>query len=152
MAGRRSAEAAARWQERLDGAIVAAALLAVIAVALQTTHGHAKLAGEILSWAVWAVFALEAAVMLAVSPAPLAWVRGHAVDLLVLLFAWPLWPLIAHDLLVAEVAPAVTVLEATKLAKLLKAAKAVDRRAGRALAAAVLLAALAVAVLVLRPT
>jgi hypothetical protein len=152
VAGRRSAEAAARWQERLDGVIVVAALLAVLAVALQTAHGDAKVVGEILSWAVWAVFALEAAVMLSLSPSPGLWARGHVVDLLVLLVASPVWPLVVRDLLVAEVAPALTVLEATKLAKLVKATKAVHRRAGRALAAAVLLAALAVAVLVLRPT
>jgi hypothetical protein len=132
---------------------VAVAPLALVGVALQTGHGHAKLIGAALSWTVWAVFALQAAVMLSISPSPASWARGHAFDLAVLVLTWPVWALAARDILVVEVAPALTLLEATKLVKLAKVARAVHLRAsgtaGRAFAVGVVLAAAAVAALVL---
>ncbi len=130
-----------------------AAPIAVVAVALQTGHGTTKVIGVVLMWGVWLVFALQAAVMLSVSPIPAAWARGHAFDLAVLVLTWPLWALAAKDVLVIELAPAFTVLEATKLVKLMKVARAAHVRAsdptGRAIAAVVLVGAVAVAVLVL---
>jgi hypothetical protein len=91
--------------------------------------------------------------MLSVSPTPAAWARSHAFDLVLLVLTWPLWALAAKDVLVIELAPAFTVLEATKLVKLVKVARAAHLRAsgpaGRAIAVAVLVGAVAVAALVL---
>jgi hypothetical protein len=65
------------------------------------------------------------------------------------------WPLLLHRLLLLELLPALTVLEAAKLAKLVKVAYALRRQrgssiGGRFAAAIVLIAAVAVAVFVLR--
>ena len=65
---------------------------------------------------------------------------------------FPLWPLLAGQLLLLELLPALTVLESSKLAKLAKAARAVRRgRSGRGepLAALILLSAAATGLLVL---
>jgi hypothetical protein len=125
----------------------------VVAVALQMGHGDSKLIGTVLSWGVWLVFALQAAVMLTVSPSPGAWARGHAFDLVVLLLTWPVWTLAAKEVVVVELAPTLTLLEATKLVKLVKVARAVHLRAegtaGRVLAGLVVLGGLVVAVVAL---
>ena len=67
---------------------------------------------------------------------------------------FPLWPLLAHRLLVLELLPALTLLEVAKLAKLAKVARAVRARgsgsgAARAVTGTVLLAAAAAGWLVL---
>lgn len=141
---RRSAARAARWQDRFDEIIVAAGVAAVVAVALQTAGDPAeKDAGLALSWLVWIVFALEAAVMLRVTPSPAGWARHHRFELVVVVLVFPGWQAVAHDFLATEVLPALTLLEAAKLAKLAKAVRVVRRRAPPAVAGA--LAALVVA-------
>ena len=67
----------------------------------------------------------------------------------------PLWPIVLHRLLLLELLPALTVLEAAKLAKLVKVAYASRRHhgspgRGRFASAIVLVAAVAVAGIVLR--
>jgi hypothetical protein len=120
---------------------------------MQTGHGTTKVIGTVLIWGVWLVFGVQAVVMLRVSPDPRAWARGHAFDLIVLVVTWPVWALAAKDVLVVELAPALTVLEATKLVKLAKVARAAHLRAtnagGRVIAAFVLLGAVGVGYLVL---
>lgn len=151
----RSAARAGRWQDRLDGLIVAAAAPAVAGVALQTAGGgRLRVLGVTLSALAWLVFVLDAAVMLTVSPQPGRWARGHAFELAVLGATFPLWPLLAYRLLLLELLPALTLLEVAKLAKLAKVARSVRARGSgsgpaRALTGAVLLAAAATGWLVL---
>ena len=150
----RSAQAAAGWQDRFDAVVVAAAVAAVAGVALQVLAGSGtpKLVGTLLVAASWLAFLVDVVVMLAVSPQPARWARGHALELVVVFATFPLWPLVAGQLLLLELLPALTVLESSKLAKLAKVARAVRRgRSGRGgpLAALILLAAAATGLLVL---
>ena len=154
---RRSGGRAEQWQDRFDRLLVAASVAAVLGVALQTLtpYGPLHTVGTVVSAASWSAFAVDAAVMLAVSPRPGAWARSHAFELVVLVVACPLWPALFYDALVLQLAPALTVLEATKLAKLVKVARTVRSRGdgrlgGRVLAGVVLVLAAAVAVLILR--
>lgn len=146
----RSSGLAARWQDRFDTYVLAAAFSAVVGVALQTLAGGGplKLVGVVVAAGSWAVFVLDAAVMLTVSPEPRRWARGHWFELMVLVLTFPLWPVILHRLLLLELLPALTVLEAAKLAKLAKVVRAVrhspSARAESRLAAAALVTAAAV--------
>lgn len=137
--------------------MLVAAVTAVLGVALQSLHPSdaAHLLGFGLSTVSWLVFAADAVVMLAVTPQPAQWAWSHGFELIVLVVACPLWPVLFHDLLVLQLSPALTVLEATKLAKLVKVARAVRHRGsgqvgGRLVAGIILVAALVVAVLVFR--
>jgi hypothetical protein len=152
----RTRPAADRWQDRLDRLVLATALTAIVGVALQTLakHGPVHVLGLIAAVAAWLVFATDASVMLSVSPEPGRWARGHAFELVLLVLTCPLWPVFFYRLLVLELLPALTVLEAAKLAKLVKVAYALRRRRGnpgrgRIEVAVVLLAALAVGLLVI---
>ena len=150
----RSAQAAADWQERFDVVVVAAAVGAVIGVALQVLAGSGavRLVGGLLVAASWLAFLVDVVVMLAVSPQPARWARSHAFELALVVTTFPLWPLLAGQLLLLELLPALTVLESSKLAKLAKTARAVRRgRSGRGepLAALILLSAVATGLLVL---
>lgn len=149
----RSEQAAARWQEVFDGVVVVAAAGAVVGVALQTLAGTGpvRILGGLLVAGSWLAFLVDVMVMLAVSPQPARWARGHAFELVLVVTTFPLWPLLAVQLLLLELLPALTVLESAKLAKLAKVARAVGRDgvgAGRTLAVAILAAAAATALLV----
>ncbi len=148
---RRSVERAGRAQDLFDRLIVVTAGLAIGGVALQLVKtGPAHTIGVIAAGLSWLIFAADALVMLRVSPNPASWARGHLLDLSLLAVTFPLWPLLLHRLLVLELAPAFTLLEAAKLAKLVKAAGAVHLRArGRFIAGVVLAAALGVGALVI---
>jgi hypothetical protein len=119
----RSPAAAHRWQRRFDGWIAAAAILAIVGVALQVWahHGPLHVAGLTLTSASWLIFGLDTAVMVRVSVDPWRWARGHRFELVLLVLTCPLWPVLFYRLLVLELLPALTVLEAAKLAKLVKA-------------------------------
>ena len=148
----RSEHAAARWQDLFDGVVVAAAVSAVAGVALQALadSGPVRLLGALLVAVSWLAFLVDVLVMLAVSPQPARWARGHALELVLVVTTFPLWPLLAGQLLLLELLPALTVLETTKLAKLAKVARAVGRGgpgAGRPLAAVILSAAAGTALL-----
>ena len=150
----RSEQAAAGWQDRFDAVVVAAAVGAVTGVALQVLAGSGPvhLVGGLLVAASWLAFIVDVVVMLTVSPQPARWARGHALELVLVVTTFPLWPLLAGQLLLLDLLPALTVLESSKLAKLAKAARAVRRgRSGRGepLAALILLSAVATGLLVL---
>ncbi len=154
---RRSPLAAARWQDRFDRIVLVTAATAIVGVALQTVakDGVVHVLGLVGAWAAWLGFAVDASVMLSVSPHPRRWARGHVFELLLVVLTCPLWPILLYRLLLLELLPALTVLEAAKLAKLVKAAYALRRhhgRPGRGRVAATLLvvAALVVAIFVLR--
>lgn len=157
ISSRRSQSAAARWQDRFDQVILAAAATAVLGVALQTgaATGPVHTIGLVAAWLAWFAFAADAVVMLSVSPDPRRWARGHAFDLALMVLTCPLWPILLHRLLLLELLPALTVLEAAKLAKLVKVAYALRRHRGSPsygwfIGAIVLVAAAAVGVAVLR--
>jgi voltage-gated potassium channel len=154
---RRSQATAARWQDRFDRVILVAAASAVVGVALQTmaANGPVHAIGLVMAWLAWLGFAIDAVVMLSVSPRPALWARGHAFDLALVVLTCPLWPILLTRLLLLELLPALTVLEAAKLAKLAKVAYALRRHRGsatlgRVIAVIVLVAAASIAVFVLR--
>ncbi len=122
-----SAERALLWQDRFDGLLLVAALLAVIGVALQVAHlsRATDVLGFVVASAAWVVFAVNAVVMLRVVDRRWKWVWSHAFELLVVIVAFPAWPLLVKHLTVLELVPAVTVLEAAKLAKLAEALRVV---------------------------
>lgn len=148
----RSLERAERLEDALDGPVVAAAVLALVAVVLEVAqkHGPVHTAGQVLSWVVWTVFLLDAAVLLSVHPSPRSWARSHLFELAVLLVAFPLWPLVAPRLAGAEIVPALDLLKAAKLLKLTKAVRLVRHRsASRALVVAFVVVAVGVGVFTL---
>jgi hypothetical protein len=144
------ARTAGRWQSRLDTAVVTAAFGAIVSVALQTFPGVPHDIGVALSWVVWVVFAIDIGVMLSITPDRAAWARAHTFEIAVLVLAWPLWALVAHDILAIELLPVLSVLQAAKLAKLAKAVRILRRRApittATAVAVVLLFVAAAVAV------
>ena len=148
----RSLERAEYLESVLDGPVVIACLVALVAVVLQllAPDGPLHTLGLVLSWAVWVVLLADAVVMATVHPAPLRWARGHWFELAVLVVAFPLWPLLAARLEGAELVPVLELLEASKLAKVAKVAKVVHARGrSRPLVIAVVLVAAAVFVHVL---
>jgi hypothetical protein len=158
MTPHRSATLAASWQDRLDRLVLAAGVVAIVGVALQTGDksglGHdIGLACAVLSWL---AFALDVGVMISLSPRPGQWLRSHRLELVLLVLTCPLWAVLLYDLLWLELLPALTVLDAAKLAKLFKVGLTASSRRGapariRGVAAAVVLAAaVVVAVQVIR--
>jgi hypothetical protein len=142
----------AEWQSRLDTALAVAACGAIVGVALQTLgSGTVADIGWAINWVVWAMFVADVAVMLAISPDRPAWIRGHLPGLAVIVVSCPLWALLAYDLLLAELVPSLTILQATKLAKLIHVVRIHELRglATRVPAGLVLVAAAAVAVAVI---
>jgi hypothetical protein len=153
----RSQLAAAQWQDRFDRIVLVTAATAIAGVALQTIAktGPVHILGLVAAWLAWLGFAADAAVMLSVSPQPGRWARGHLFELVLVVLTCPIWPIVLYRLLLLELLPALTVLEAAKLAKLVKVAYALRRHRGspgrgRFAAAFLLVAAVAVAVFVLR--
>lgn len=148
----RSLDRAERLEAALDGPVVVASATALVAVVLELVEKHGPLhtAGQVLSWAVWTVFLVDAAVLLSVHPLPGRWARSHWFELAVLLIAFPLWPTIFPRLLGVEVTPTFDLLKAAKLAKVTKAARLVRHRGrSRGLVIAFLVLAVAVGVFVL---
>jgi hypothetical protein len=143
----RSLERAERLEAALDGPVVVASAVALVAVVLELLerHGPVHTAGQILSWAVWAVFLVDAAVLLSVHPFPGRWARSHWFELAVLLVAFPLWPVVFPRLLGAEIAPTFDLLKVAKLAKVTKAVRLVRHR-GESRALVIGFVAVAVAV------
>ena len=117
------------WQDRFDGLVLVAAGLAVAGVALQVAHlsRATDALGFVISWGAWLILAINALVMLRVVPDRSEWAWSHAFELIVLVVAFPAWALLLPQLAVLELSPAVTVLEAAKLAKLAEAVRIVRR-------------------------
>ena len=133
------------WQDRFDGLLLVGAALAVVGVALQVAHlsRATDVTGFALSSAAWVIFAVNAAVMLRVVDKRWKWLWSHTFECLVVIVAFPVWPLLLAHLTLLELVPAVTVLEAAKLAKLAEALRVVRRQRGvgvfRGVVAAVIL-------------
>lgn len=112
---------AAAWEARFRVPVLTAALAVLPLVALSLTHPHGawqtiEVAGHL---AIWLTFAVEIVVMLAVVADRRAWMRGHRLELLVVVASSPAVPL------ALAVAPAVRLLVLAKLFKTLKLAKAI---------------------------
>lgn len=112
---------AAAWERRLRGPVIAAALavLPLMALHLSAPEGALATIEAAAHWAIWVVFAVEVAIMLAVVRDRRAWVDGHRIELLVVVASAPLLPL------ALAVAPALRLLVVVKLFKSLKLAKAI---------------------------
>jgi voltage-gated potassium channel len=86
-------ERSARWQRRFNIPVIVAALATVPLLLLeQRPHGeplHTIL--KVSDWIIWGVFALELAVMLAVAPSVLGYVRAHPLRVSVVVLTVPLW-------------------------------------------------------------
>ncbi|MEJ7797647.1 MAG: hypothetical protein WKF42_04035 [Solirubrobacteraceae bacterium] len=112
---------AAAWEARFRTPIIVAALavLPLLALSLSKPHGvwHAVEVGG--HWVVWATFAIEVAVMLAIVRDRRAWIAGHRLELLVVAVSSPLVPL------ALAAAPALRLLIVAKAFKTLKLAKAI---------------------------
>ncbi len=125
-----SVERTRRWQDRFNSLLLIAALLAVTGVALQVAHFSraTDIIGFVTASAGWVIFAANAIVMVRVSDRRWKWIWSHTFELIVVVVAFPAWPLVVAHLTVLELVPAVTVLEAAKLAKLAEALRVVRRR------------------------
>ena len=112
---------AARWERRLRGPVLTAAVAVLPLLALHLTHPHGVLAVvETLGhWVIWLTFMVEVVVMLSVVRDRRAWVDGHRFELLVVALSSPVVPL------ALALAPALRLLIIAKLFKTLKLAKAI---------------------------
>jgi hypothetical protein len=117
----------AAWQRRLDRAVVVAALVALPTAVLHIAG--VKFAGaEAVLWVVWATFLADAVGGMAIAEDPVAWARGHRLELFVLVVAFPLWPHLAPDYYYLELAPALEIGKVVAGAKILKAVLALRRK------------------------
>ena len=93
--GRRARrERAAELERRFELPMLLAALLTIPALALEA-QAPGSVWREIatgLNWLIWGAFALELAVMLRVVPSRTAWLRGHPLEVAVVLFTAPFLP------------------------------------------------------------
>lgn len=128
----RPAVRAASAQDRLDWLVLVAVVVAIVGVALQTVaeHGLGHDIGLACATLSWLAFVLDVGVMLRVSAQPENWLATHRLELALLVFTCPLWPVLFYNLLWLELLPALTVLQAAKLAKLIKVGLIVCGRRG----------------------
>ena len=99
--------------------VAAAAVLPLVALGLSQPSGAWHTVETVGHGAVWLTFVVEVAIMLAVVDDRADWVRGHKLELLVVVASSPLVPL------ALAVAPALRLLVLVKAFKALKVSKAV---------------------------
>ena len=111
----------AAWEKRLKVPVViaATAVLPLVALGLSQPTGAWHTVETVGHWAVWLIFLVEVAIMLAVVDDRRAWASGHRLELLVVVLSSPLVPL------ALAVAPALRLLIVVKAFKALKLSKAV---------------------------
>lgn len=116
-----SSQRVATWEKRLKVPVViaATAVLPLVALGLSQPAGAWHTLESVGHWAVWLIFVVEVAIMLAVVDDRLAWMRAHRLELLVVVLSSPLVPL------ALAVAPALRLLVVVKAFKALKLSKAV---------------------------
>lgn len=112
-----------RWQSRLDVAVLVAALASVPAVFFHASKGTAHDVGVVLGWIIWIVFAVEVAVMLALSDDRRGWARGHQFELFVFVTSFPLFLDVPGVRELIGVFPALGAVKLLKALKILKLAK-----------------------------
>ncbi len=92
--GRRSDVRAARLDKLFQTPIFIAALLVIPVIVIEQAHvSHGvKTFGAALNWVIWAAFAAELIVMLAVVPDRMGWLRAHPLEVAIVLLTPPLLP------------------------------------------------------------
>jgi voltage-gated potassium channel len=92
--GRRSNERAKRLDKHFQVPIFVAALLVIPVIVIEQAHvSHGvKTLGEILNWLIWAAFATELVVMLAVVRDRMGWLRKHPLEAAIVLLTAPILP------------------------------------------------------------
>jgi voltage-gated potassium channel len=87
-------ERSRRIAKRFEAPILIAALLVIPVIVIEQTdvsHGW-KTFGMILNWAIWAAFAAEVVVMLAVIPSKGRWLREHPLEVAIVVLTPPFLP------------------------------------------------------------
>jgi voltage-gated potassium channel len=89
---RRTPEAAAAMEERFRKPMYAVALLVIPAIILTSVSVPEPwhTVGEILNWLTWAAFAVEMVVMLRVVPSRWRYLAANPIDVIVVVFSFPL--------------------------------------------------------------
>lgn len=87
-------ERASRVAERFEWPVLVAAALVVPTMALEASSVGEPwhVIGEALNWAIWTVFLVELVVMLAIVPRRLEWLRGHLVEVAIVVLTPPFLP------------------------------------------------------------
>ena len=116
--------------------IAAWAAIPTVALYFSKLGSMWALTATVLAWAIWAVFVVEAVIMLSVVADRRAWVRGHLFGLAIVLVTFPLLTKILEGLLAARALSSlqgVRILQVLYLAKALKVIKSVliVRRGGQ---------------------
>lgn len=144
---------AAAWEKRLKVPVViaATAVLPLVALGLSHPKGAWHTVETFGHWAIWLTFVVEVAIMLIVVDDRPAWMRGHRLELLVVVLSSPLVPLAlalapaVRLLIVVKVFKALKLSKAVKLAKLHKSVRLLRRKLALTGAASIALGLLALA-------
>jgi len=85
---------AQRVQRKLEWPVIAAAVLTIPIIAIQESHlgGAWSTVATLMSWTLWLTFLTEAVVMLAIVPSRVRWLRGHLIDVAVVVLTPPFAP------------------------------------------------------------
>jgi voltage-gated potassium channel len=99
-----------RWQRRFEVPVAVAALATIPLLVFESRHlsGPAVTVAKVCDWVVWSVFALEALVLLSVTPSKREWLRSHPLDVAIVILTVPVTP------------PAVQALRALRVLRLLR--------------------------------
>lgn len=85
-------ERSERIAERFERPLIVAAVLTIPVTILQLLPPPDpwRTVADILNWAIWLAFLVEVVVMLAVVPSKLGWLRGHPIELAIVLLTCPI--------------------------------------------------------------
>lgn len=87
-------EKSKRIEKRFELPILIAALLVIPVIVIEQTHVSEtwKHVGVVVNWMIWAAFAVELGVMLAVVPSKRHWLRQHPLEVVIVLLTPPFLP------------------------------------------------------------
>jgi len=87
-------ERSERIQRRFEGPVLAAALLVIPVIVVEETNSGAPwdTVAAVANWAIWLVFVAEVVTMLAVVRSRRVWLRGHVLDVAIVLLTPPVLP------------------------------------------------------------
>jgi hypothetical protein len=87
-------ERSLRYERAFELPILVAALLVIPVIAIEQSEAGEpwRAIAALLNWAIWIAFALEVVVMLAVVPDRRRWLRGHPLELVVVVLTPPFLP------------------------------------------------------------
>ena len=77
-------------QQRIEPYMLVVALLVIPDAVLDAANGRFEWLGHVLDWVVWVAFAAELAAMLAVADDRRLWVRGHKLQVAIVVISGPL--------------------------------------------------------------